>query len=139
MQVSTTRDYIRVISREADGTICGIHEIPGDRHSWRYWWPVVREGDRCRAASFEIGRVPVEREVNVHAFKIEQQAGEEVQTHCEANDPALAGWSVYLREQRGEEIDIPIDRDFTGPAADVEAAVFAAELTERYGCEAEVY
>lgn len=51
--------YIRVISRQSDGSICGIHEIPGDRYSWRYWWPVVRDtydNNGERPARFDIER-----------------------------------------------------------------------------------
>ena len=51
--------YIRVTAFDRTGAICSVHEIPGDRDSWRYWWPVVRDTyDRNgeRAASFKIER-----------------------------------------------------------------------------------
>lgn len=74
----------------------------------------------------------IERSVHIHAFKHEPDC----QTHCDRDDPALAGWSVYLREQRGDDVDLPVDEDFTD---ELIAVKFAEELAAKHGCTVEDY
>lgn len=50
---------ILCITRDSQGFITGMFEVPGDRTSWRFWFGHIRAGARERNESLHITR-PIE-------------------------------------------------------------------------------
>ena len=51
---------ILCITRDSQGFITGMFEVPGDRRSWRFWFGHIRAGARERNESLQITRSPIE-------------------------------------------------------------------------------